>query len=164
MIEHISIPEDRLKLLKSNNAWRDELKKFVDVEIDVNEDVTINGEALQVIRVKEMIKAFGRGFDFKNTFDLLDEQYYLEILNIGEFIGKSRDRQITVRGRLIGENGKTKKAIEKYALVKLVIYGKTVAVIGKHENIRIAREAIRMILSGSKHNTVYRFLQENKVV
>lgn len=164
MIEHVSIPEDRKDILKRNQGWKDELKKFMDVEVDVNEDITITGEALEVIRVKEIIKAFGRGFAFKDTLNLLDDEYYLEVVNIGEFSGKSEGRQAVLKGRIIGERGKTKNAIEKYTSVKVAIYGKTVAMIGKPENIKIAKNAIGMILFGSKHNTVYRFLQENKVV
>ncbi len=164
MIEHISIPEERIRLLKKTKGWQEDLKNFLDVDTAIEEDVIISGEALQVIRAKEIMKAFGRGFSFKDSLDLLDEEYYLEVTSLGEFIGKSKNRQVTLKGRIIGEEGRTKKTIEKYANVKIAIYGKTVSVIGKSQNIKIARDAIEMILSGSKHNIVYRFLQENKVV
>lgn len=164
MIDHISIPEDRIALLKTVKGWREELKKFLYVDVDAGEDIIISGDTLHVIRAKEIVKAFGRGFDFKDSLDLLDEEYFLEIVNINESVGKSKNRQIILKGRLIGEEGRTKKTIEKCADVKMSIYGKTVSIIGKHQNIKIARDAIEMILSGSKHNTVYRFLQENKVV
>lgn len=164
MIEHVPIPEERINLLKKTKDWKEKLKDFLDIDVGVGEDVIISGEALQVIRGKEIIKAFGRGFDFENSLDLLDEECFLEVINVGEFTGKSKNRQVTLRGRVIGEGGRTKKTIEKYADVKIAIYGKTVSVIGKPQNIRIAGDAIEMILSGSKHNSVYRFLQENKVV
>lgn len=164
MIEHISIPEERMKILKRTKGWKEELKEFLGIDVAVEEDMVISGDPLQVIRGKEILKAFGRGFVLKDSLDLLDEEYFLEIINMGEFTGKSKNRQVTLRGRVIGEGGRTKKMIEKYADVKIAIYGKTVSIIGKPENIRIARNAVEMILSGSKHNSVYRFLQENKVV
>ncbi len=164
MIEHVSIPQDRMELLRKLKGWKGKLKEFLDIDAGVGEDVTISGEALQVIRGKEIVKAFGRGFDFEDSLDLLDEEYLLEVINVSEFTGKSKNRQVTLRGRVIGEGGKTKKTIEKYADVKIAVYGKTVSVIGKPQNIKIARDAVEMILSGSKHNSVYRFLQENKVV
>ena len=164
MIEHVSIPEDRINLLKKMKGWKEKLKEFLDIEVYTGEDVIISGEALQVIRGEEIVKAFGRGFDFEDSLDLLDEEYFLELINVGEFTGKSKSRQVTLRGRVIGEGGRTKKTIVKYADVKIVIYGKTISVIGKPQNIKIARNAIEMILSGSKHNSVYRFLQEKKVV
>jgi len=164
MIEHVSIPEERITLLKRVKGCEEKLKEFLDIEVHVGEDVIISGEALQVIRGEEIIKAFGRGFDFEDSLDLLDEEYLLEVINVSEFTGKSKNRQVTLRGRVIGEGGRTKKTIEKYADVKIAIYGKTVSVIGKPQNIKTARDAIEMILSGSKHNSVYRFLQENKVI
>ena len=164
MIEHVSIPEDRMRLLKTIKGWKQDLKEFLNVDAYISEDVIISGDALQVIRAKEIVKAFGRGFNFKDTLDLLDEEYFLEIISINEFTGKSRNRPMVLKGRVIGETGITKKLIEKSAEVKVAIYGKTVSIIGKPQNIKIAKDAVEMILSGSKHNTVYRFLQENKVI
>lgn len=164
MIDHIFISEERINLLKKLKGWKGKLKEFLDIDVDIREDVTISGDALQVIRGKEIMRAFGRGFDFKDSLDLLDEEYFLEVMNVSEFTGKSKNRQTTLKGRLIGEKGVTKKMIEKYADVKIAIYGKTVSIIGKPQNITVAKKAIEMILSGSKHNSVYRFLQENKVV
>ncbi len=164
MIDHVSIPEDRRKILKQTKVWREQLKVFLGIEVDVGEDITISGEPLQVIRGKEIIRAFGRGFNFNDTLNLLDEEYFLEVISIADFTKKSKGRQVVLKGRIIGEEGKTKKMIESYADVKIAVYGKTVSVIGKPQNIKIASHAIEMILSGSEHNSVYRFLQENKVV
>lgn len=163
MIEHISIPEERTKLLGTVKGWKEKLKEFLGIDIDIGKDITISGEAIQVVSGREIIRAFGRGFGFDDCLNLLDEEYFLEILDIGEF-GKSKTRQAELKGRVIGEGGVTKKAIEKYADVKVAVYGKTVSMIGKPRNIRVARNAVEMILFGSKHNSVYRFLQENRVV
>ena len=164
MIEHAMIPEERLRLLKKDDKWKEELKKFMDVEVELNEEVLISGEdSLQVVRVKEIMKAFGRGFDFDAALDLLDEEYLLETMEIREFSGKSKRRQVVLKGRLIGTGGKTKRMIERDASVKIAIYGKTVSIIGKWDNLKVAKEAIGMILSGSKHNTVYRFLETQRV-
>ena len=164
MIEHVVIPEERIKILKRLRGWKEDLKHFLDLDAHVDEDVVLSGEALELIRGKEVVRAFGRGFNFKDSLYLLDEEYFLDIMNVSEFAGKSGKRQMELKGRVIGEGGITKKMIEKYADAKIAIYGKTVSIIGKPENIRIAKNAIEMILSGSKHNSVYRFLQENKVV
>lgn len=164
MMVHVSIPQDRIELLRKLKGWKEQLKEFLDIYVDIDEDVTLNGEPLQVIQGKEIMKAFGRGFNFQDALNLLDEDYFLEIINVAEFAKKSKSRQLVLKGRVIGEGGKTKKMIEKYATVKIAIYGKTVSIIGKPQNIKIARNAIEMILSGSKHNSVYRFLQENKVM
>jgi ribosomal RNA assembly protein len=113
--------------------------------------------------VKEVIKAFGRGFDFETSLNLLDEDYFLDILDVKPFTGKSRNRQIILKGRVIGSKGKTKSIIEKYSDAKIVIYGKSVSIVGKAKNVRLAREAIEMLLNGADHSSVYRFLEKERV-
>ncbi|MCX8171787.1 MAG: hypothetical protein N3E47_07525, partial [Candidatus Bathyarchaeota archaeon] len=40
--------------------------------------------------------------------------------------------------------------------------GHTVAIIGDVEQVNVAREAINMLINGSQHATVYRFLQRKR--
>ena len=42
------------------------------------------------------------------------------------------------------------------------VYGHTVALIGEAFHLAIAREAVEMLLRGSEHNTVYRFLERKR--
>ncbi len=165
MIERLVIPEERIELLRKDEKWRKELKKFVDINVKIGDEIELEGDdSIQLLRVKEIFKAFGRGFDFAASLFLLDEDYFLETIDVKNFSGKSKDRQITLKGRVIGKEGITKKMIEKYVDVKVAIYGKTISIIGKWNDMKIAREAIEMLLCGCKHNTVYRFLREQKVV
>jgi ribosomal RNA assembly protein len=48
--------------------------------------------------------------------------------------------------------------IEKCSGCSLSVYGKTVSLIGNYEQLNIAREAVQMIIRGSKHSKVYGFL------
>lgn len=164
MIGHVNIPEERIAKLRTVKNCKERLKDFLDVDMTIENPVLVEGHPLQVLRAKEIIKAFGRGFSFEDSLDLLDEDYLLDIMEVKEFTGKSTHRQITMKGRVIGMGGLTKKTIEKNSGTKMVVYGKTVSLIGKSENIKVARTAIEMILSGSKHNSVYRFLEEHKVL
>jgi ribosomal RNA assembly protein len=66
-----------------------------------------------------------------------------------------------MRARLIGTKGKTRKIIEDLTNAELSIYGNTVCIIGNLFELQIAKTAIDMILSGSEHSAVYKFL-ENK--
>ncbi|MBI2084085.1 MAG: RNA-processing protein [Candidatus Aenigmarchaeota archaeon] len=164
MIAHVVIPEDRIKKLRHEKGWDVELGRFFDVSVAIAEDVVIEGEdVVQVLNVKEIYKAFGRGFDFSECMDLVDDEYLLLVINIKDFAGSGK-RETVMKGRIIGEMGGMKKQIEKSAQVKVAVYGKTVSIIGRPENILVAEEAIKMILFGSKHNKVYRFLAEHKVV
>ncbi len=166
MIEFVVIPEERMRLLRESRlVFNRKLRDFFDVKISVNDEVEIEGdEPLTVMRTKEVMKAFGRGFDFEDALDLVDEDYMLEMMVMTEFSGKSRNRRIVLKGRVIGSGGKSKKIIEKYSGAKIVVYGKTVSIIGKWENVRLAREAVGMLLRGAKHTTVFRMLEERKIV
>jgi ribosomal RNA assembly protein len=69
---------------------------------------------------------------------------------------------LTLKGRVIGTNGKTKKLIENFTETKLAIYGKTICIIGRWDRVVIAKKSIEMLLSGRLHTTVYRFLEKQR--
>lgn len=166
MIEFVVIPEERMKVLRESRlVFNRKLRDFFDVKISVNDEVEIEGEdPLAVMRTKEIMRAFGRGFEFEDALGLVDEDYILEVMVMTDFSGKSRNRQIVLKGRVIGSQGKSKKIIEKYSEAKIVVHGKTVSIIGKWENVRLAKEAVEMLLRGAKHTTVFSFLEERKIV
>ena len=160
MIDFVRIPEKRLKFLKENKKLIKQLEDLAEVKIELNEEVSIETEdSLKLLRIKEIIKAFGRGFEFDVALNLLDESYQLEIINIKDFAGKSRERSIVLKGRAIGSKGKTKNIIEKYTNTKITIYGKTISILGKWDDVMRAKQAVEMLLSGSKHTTVYKSLE-----
>jgi ribosomal RNA assembly protein len=66
-----------------------------------------------------------------------------------------------IKSRLIGTKGKTRRMIENFSGCSVSVYGKTVSIIGKYDQLRIAREAIDMIIRGAKHSKVYGFLQQS---
>ena len=67
-----------------------------------------------------------------------------------------------VRARLIGTRGKTRRIIEELTGVDVSVSGHTVAMIGGAFEMAIAREAVFMLLRGSEHRTVYRFLERKR--
>ncbi len=161
MIDHVVIPEERMRLLQKDKIWEKKLKGLLNIKVELNDEIVLEGDPFQVLRAKLLFKAFGRGFSFKDALNLLDEEYFLHIIEVKEF-AKSRNRQIELKGRVIGTKGKIKKMIEKYCDVKIAVYGKTISIIGKWENVQKAARAIEMLLSGAMHKTVYRFLEEQK--
>jgi ribosomal RNA assembly protein len=163
MIDYVRIPEERIKILKNNSKLKENLEKLSEAKIELGEEVAIQVEdPIAMLRVKEVVKAFGRGFDMEDALNLLDEDYYLHIIEVSDFAGKSRNRMLTLKGRVIGSEGKTKQRIEKISETKISVYGKTVCIVGKWIDVELAAKAIEMLLSGSLHNTVYRFLEQQK--
>ncbi len=90
----------------------------------------------------------------------MDEEENLEVIELTEF----NDKKLKImKARLIGTNGKTWKMIENFSGCSFSVYGKTVSIIGKYEQMDVAREAVKMILRGSKHSKVYGFLHQAKL-
>ena len=133
----------------------------VQVEIDGEEgDVTIRGpddNPLAVMRARDIFLAMGRGFSPERAFRLFDESQYLEVIDITDYVSDSALERM--RGRIIGEKGKTRRIIEESLKVFVSVYGKTVSIIGSPEAVSLARQAIEMLLRGAQHSTVYRFLE-----
>jgi len=164
MITFITIPEEKWKILKRRKDWIEQIENETGTKISAteNQQIRIEGDdPLKTIRAKEIVRALGRGFDFQSALNLLDEDYFLEIIDLREY-AKTKNRQTQLKARIIGTGGVVKKKIEEITGTKIAVYGKTVGLIGRWENIQKAKKAIEMILNGAMHNTVYRFLERQK--
>jgi ribosomal RNA assembly protein len=154
MIESVNVPKDRINVIKDEKAKRS-LENSINVKLSFDENsVIIEGEGLDLFTAKNVIKAIGRGFAPDKAFRLLNEEEVLEVIEIGQEDNKLK----TIKSRLIGTKGKTRRMIEEFSGCSLSIYGKTVSLIGKYEQLMIGKEAVKMILLGSKHAKVYKFL------
>ncbi|MBD3155224.1 MAG: RNA-processing protein [Candidatus Aenigmarchaeota archaeon] len=159
MIDFIKIPNKMKKVLFRDDKGRKNIEKLTNTEISIEEDVKIEGESFNVYQAKHVLKAFGRGFLIKDALSLLDDDYGLEIIDLSKFMN-SRNRIKVVKGRIIGKGGKTKELIEKYTQVKLSILGKTVSILGKWKNVDLGKEAVMMVIDGSSHTKLYKWLEQ----
>jgi len=162
MKDFIKIPDKRRVLLKKNENMKETIEKMTGTKIEINDGMSIEGETIKVYQTKQVLKAFGRGFDVNDSLYLLEDEYGLEVINLTEFV-KSRERLKTLKGRIIGTGGKTKEYIEKFTDVKISVLGKTVSIIGYWEKINIAKEAVMKIIRGCTHQTLYRWLEQQLV-
>ena len=159
MIDFIKIPEKMKRVLRKDEKGRRNIEKLTNTIITIEDDIKIEGEGLEVYQVKQVLKAFGRGFTVKDSLCLLDDSYGLEIISLSDLV-KSTNRMAVVKGRIIGTQGKTKKLIEKYTETKLAISGKTVSILGKWDKINVSKEAAMMIIDGRSHATLYKWLEQ----
>ena len=159
----IKIPKERIAILIGKKG---ETKKLVEetlkikLEIDSHEgDVNILGnEAIDLYSAREIVRAIGRGFNPETALLLLKQDYAFEIMTLPET--DKKNHMARIKGRVIGTDGKTRRIIEEQTECFLSVYGKTVSVIGRADTIHVARRAIEMILKGSPHATVYRWLEK----
>ncbi len=152
-------------LIGPKGKTKNELERAAKVRLKVDShsgDVQISGtekEPLKFYLATNIVKAVGRGFSPEHAFKLLEEDYYLDIIDIEEFAGTEKD-QARLRGRVIGKSGQTRKLLEEELRVYISVYGKTVSLIGRPEDMEKARKCVEMLLKGSSHLAVQRFLKK----
>ena len=93
---------------------------------------------------------------------LFQDDTYLDVIDLTEYVGKATKDLERVRARIIGTNGKTRRSIEEACGVEVSILGKTVSIIGEVNEVALARESIEMLLNGAAHSTVYKFLERKR--
>lgn len=170
MEEFLRIPQARIgALIGKNGAVKRKIEKDLGVRIEIDTEecsVKISDEntkdPLACWKGRDVVKAIARGFSPFKAFKLLEEDVILEIIDLKEYLGKSKNTLKRVKGRIIGKDGKTRKIIENMTGCYLSIYGKTIALIGEFEQVYDAKKAVEMLLHGSEHSSVYRFLEKVK--
>ncbi len=166
----VKIPLERVGVLVGKSG---EVKKRIEDETGTNVnidsksgDVTIDDSHAQdpvlTLKCVDMVKAIGRGFSPNKAFRLLNDEVYLTLLDMRDFVGKNQKHVRRVRARIIGSKGKTRRLIEELADVNVSIYGNTIGVIGESMEMGIAVTAIEMLLKGSEHSAVYSFLEKKR--
>jgi ribosomal RNA assembly protein len=167
--EYLKIPRERVGVvIGKNGTTKDEIENLTKTEITVDSEAgTISispteetEDPLSVWKARYIVKAIGRGFNHEISVKLMGDETILEIINLPDYVGKSKKAILRQKARIIGKEGRTKDIITDMTGVDISIYGKTVAIIGDMEQIHIAKEAVEMILNGVRHKTVYAFLEK----
>lgn len=162
----LKIPKERIAILIGTKG---ETKKLIENKAKVNLKVSSTGDiiissddGLKNYITCSVITAIGRGFNPQTALKLLNEDYCLEIINFKDFAKNSKKYLIRIKSRVIGTKGKAKRNIENLTDTEIVIYGKTISIIGKIENTLLAKQAIERLISGSPHGNVYKFINRLK--
>jgi ribosomal RNA assembly protein len=93
---------------------------------------------------------------------LRNEDDIFDFIDLRVVFGRSESDIKRVKGRVIGANGKTRKLIEELTDANMVVYGHTIGFIGTFEQVDVARNAVQMLIDGSQHHTVYKYLQRKR--
>jgi ribosomal RNA assembly protein len=158
----VKIPKERIAVLIGTNG---EVKKQIEdntntkLEVDSKEgDVTVSGtDAISLYSTRDIIRAIGRGFNPEVAQLLLKQDYAFELILLQEF--EKPSQLMRIKGRIIGKDGKSRHIIEENTETYISVYGKTIGIIGNVENVAISRKAVEMIIKGSPHSNVYRWLE-----
>jgi ribosomal RNA assembly protein len=168
----VRIPKERIGVVigpEGTTKKNIEEKLMVELEIDSEAgdvNITLSEKATDpstLFRAKDVVTALGRGFSPEHAFRLVrDEDTALDLIDLRGVFGKSETDLKRVKGRIIGQNGKTRRIIEELTDANVAVYGHTVGIIGTLDQVEVAREAIEMLVKGSMHSTVYRFLHRKR--
>ena len=170
-MEHLSrVPKDRIAVLIGKSG---KTRKMIegacegDLSIDSQTgDVSISwtGEPDPIRRMKvpDVISAIGRGFSPERAVQLLEDNVFLRMYDIREWVGRQPNQTRRMRSRLIGTNGRIRTLIEEISRCEITVYGSTVAVMGDNDGLSLATPAIEGILGGSEHSTVLFGLEQDK--
>jgi ribosomal RNA assembly protein len=161
------LPQDRLgALIGPNGDVKATIERRAKVRLRINSETgdveiveTTKTDPLRVLQAEEVVKAIGRGFTPESAYDLFREDMYFAVIDLKDYAGHKESRQRQIRGRVIGEKGRTRRMIEEHTGCKVSIQGTTVAMIGEVMGLEAAKRAVDMLLSGSEHSTVYGFLE-----
>lgn len=149
-MQTVYIPKERLRRLKQDRGLVSRVEKLCNCKIGIdaeNEFVEVSGEAYGEYTVKNIVYAFGRGFEMELACKLAEMDYYFSSINLDEALS-SEKRIKQVKARIIGESGRTKTYIEQVSGAKISVYGNTVSFIGRIEEINEAETAVNTLIDG----------------
>lgn len=152
-VYELKIPKKRVAVLIGEKG-RDKRKieKVTNCKVDVNSEgeVKIQSEdSLKCYDCLNIVKAIGRGCRPDVAISLANEENGCEIIDIIAYSGKNKGKEKRIKGRIIGKGGRIRKTIEIITNTNIVVYGKTVCIVGSLEEVAIARNAISDILKGA---------------
>ena len=170
-MEHLSrVPKDRIAVIIGKGG---QTRKMIenscggklsidsqtgDVSIEWDKEV----DPIKKMKIPDVINAIGRGLAPKRAIQLIEDEMFLRIYDIREWVGRQPKQTKRMRGRLIGTNGRIRTLIEEFSNCEIAIYGSTVVVIGDSEGLELASPAIEGILRGSEHGTVLFGLEKDR--
>lgn len=158
-VEIVRIPDERRGVLIGPGAkTKKEIEENTKTKVEISDVVIVEGDAIGTMVAKNIITAIGRGFSPKRAMTLVEDSNLLEVIDFCSKVSEGRAR--TLKARLIGAGGKTRRIIEELTGAYISIYGKTVGIIGGWQQVKTAKNAIEQILEGKPHAVVYRYLEQ----
>jgi RNA-binding protein PNO1 len=165
----VLVPANRMKPLKEN--WPSIVKAIVEhmkIQVKMNTKLkcvemrsyekTEESSALQ--KCEEFLKAFMCGFEVQDAIAMLRlEDLYLETFDIKDVKNLQGDHLSRCIGRICGEKGKTKNAIENATRTRIIVQGSKFSLLGSSTNIPLARNAICSLILGAPPGKVYSSLR-----
>ncbi|MDA1196395.1 MAG: KH domain-containing protein [Nanoarchaeota archaeon] len=163
----LRIPKDRIAVvIGKEGVTKNHIEKYTKTKIDIDSkegEIILTGkDALGLYSAREVVTSIGRGFNPDVALLLLKPDYVYDTINMADYVGNSKDHLQRIRGRVIGREGKSRQLIEELTETYVVVYGKTVGIIGLADYVPVARAAVDMLLGGSPHVNVFKMMERKR--
>jgi len=140
-MQHVKVPQDRLGVLigEGGETMR-EIERRAEVRLDIDSEsgsVAIDavGAPVTGLVAPDIVRAIGRGFRPDAALSLLDDDMRMfDLIDIDDATRNKNDLQ-RQKGRLIGEDGRTRELMEELTGATVVIYGTTLGAIGTPQQV-----------------------------
>ena len=160
------IPLDRVGVLVgSKGETKKELEHGTHTTLEIDGktgEVTISTkkeDAYNLYRAQLVVQAIGVGFSPVKAFKLLEDDQYLTVINLRDYLEKGKDLERQV-SRIIGTHGKTREEIERNCQASMSVYEEKIGIIASGEGTDLAEKAIEMLLQGKPQNNVYAYMEK----
>ncbi len=162
-VYEVRVPKERVAVIIGQKGGMKKLLQGhagIKLHIDSEEGlVTLEGEdSLALYQAQHVIKAIARGFNPEVAQLLLRQDYVLEQVKLTDY-ANTKDSMNRLKGRVIGQGGKSRENIERLTNSFISVYGKTVCIIGELAWADVAKRAVEKLLGGAMHKTVWKFLE-----
>jgi ribosomal RNA assembly protein len=169
----VKVPRDRIGvIIGKKGKVKGQIQDRCNVLIEIDSKT---GDAIISLQSKEMptemepfkavevITAISKGFSPRRAYRLIDgDDDSFQLIDLRDYARKSSNSMERIKGRIIGEEGKSRRTIEDLSGTYISVYGHSVGIIGTSDQIKIASDAVTMLSKGKSHKTVYNMLQEAK--
>lgn len=161
----VPVPRHRFTPLKQN--WDSILKTLVEhmkLQVRMNtkrravelrtSNLTEDVGAIQ--KAADFLKAFMLGFEIQDSVAILRlDDLYMETFEVKDVKTLHGDHAKRCIGRICGEKGKTKYAIENSTRTRIVVADSKIHILGCFSNIQFARDSVCSLILGSPPGKVY---------
>lgn len=142
------------KIIQHKKELEDKLKVKITIK---GTDISIKGREINEYFASRVLEAIDYPFLVEDALLLKDEDFLFEVIDIKSHTTR-KDLDV-IKGRIIGQKGKTLKVLSDLTGCEVVVKDNHVAIIGKAEDIEHAQQAIISLIKGSKQGNVYGVLE-----
>ncbi len=169
--QHILIPKERVgALIGKKGIVKRKVEEALNVEMNIDSGTGSVGiklrpdapDSTSILNARGVVNAIGKGFSPEAAFRLLDDGVILRVMDLRDYFGKSVSDTQRIKGRIIGKKGRTRTLIENLTGVDLSVYGHTISIIGNPLQLEVAVGAVKMLIEGRLHKTVYGYLYRKR--